>query len=77
MTAIAPKTSRDLLQRPKLPGLWACNACRAFSGSSVRLSGHNRWSTIKHDKAKNDKNKSKERQLISKDIRNATRSKIP
>lgn len=28
--------------------------CRPFSISHVSLSGHNKWSTIKHDKAKND-----------------------
>ncbi|OJJ43821.1 hypothetical protein ASPZODRAFT_875109 [Penicilliopsis zonata CBS 506.65] len=40
--------------------------------SSVLLSGHSKWSTIKHDKAKNDKAKSKERQLLSKEIASVT-----
>lgn len=50
------------------------NAYRGFTSGSVRFSGHNRWSTIRHDKAKNDKLKSKERQLVSKEISSATQS---
>lgn len=38
------------------------------------FSGHNRWSTIRHDKAKNDKAKSKERQVVVKDLSSATQS---
>ncbi|KKY25444.1 hypothetical protein UCRPC4_g01708 [Phaeomoniella chlamydospora] len=34
----------------------------------MELSGHNRWSKIKHDKGANDAAKSKERSIISKDI---------
>lgn len=44
----------------------------SFSTSAGLLSGHSKWATIRHDKAKNDKAKSKERQLVSKEIRNAT-----
>ncbi|KAL4803311.1 transcriptional regulator TACO1-like protein [Aspergillus unguis] len=33
--------------------------------------GHNRWSQIKHGKAKNDKAKSKERQIVAKEISSA------
>jgi hypothetical protein len=44
----------------------------SFSTSAGLFAGHSKWSTIKHDKAKNDKAKSKERQLVSKEIRNAT-----
>ncbi|CAG58504.1 uncharacterized protein GVI51_D04015 [Nakaseomyces glabratus] len=36
---------------------------RTFSHARVMLSGHNKWSTIKHDKAKNDAEKNK---LINK-----------
>lgn len=32
---------------------------RLFSTSNIRLSGHSKWSTIKHDKAKNDGEKNK------------------
>jgi transcriptional/translational regulatory protein YebC/TACO1 len=38
------------------------------------FAGHNRWSQIKHDKAKNDKAKSRERQAIAKEISSATQS---
>ncbi|KAJ5242115.1 uncharacterized protein N7469_000442, partial [Penicillium citrinum] len=51
-----------------------CNLCqcRGFGTSSTLFSGHNKWSTIKHDKARNDKAKSKERQMVSKEISSAT-----
>lgn len=32
---------------------------RLFSTTSVTLSGHSKWSTIKHDKAKNDAEKNR------------------
>lgn len=62
-----------LLRQPR----WvdsACHECRYFSTSSAILSGHNKWSTIKHDKAKNDKAKSRERQIMGKEIASATQS---
>ncbi|KAI5290451.1 hypothetical protein KEM54_001513 [Ascosphaera aggregata] len=43
-------------------------ASRYFGTSTPFYSGHSKWSTIKHDKAKNDKAKSRERSTISKDI---------
>ncbi|KAI5296535.1 hypothetical protein KEM52_000718 [Ascosphaera acerosa] len=47
----------------------APSPARCWFGSTVPAqSGHSKWSTIKHDKAKNDKAKSRERSLISKDI---------
>ncbi|KAE8164248.1 transcriptional regulator TACO1-like protein [Aspergillus tamarii] len=49
-----------------------CYFCRGFTSSSPSFAGHNRWSQIKHDKAKNDKAKSKERQIIGKEISSAT-----
>ncbi|KAJ5712697.1 hypothetical protein N7493_009165 [Penicillium malachiteum] len=49
-----------------------CNACRSFSSAPALLSGHSKWATIRHDKAKNDKVKSKERQMVSKEISSAT-----
>lgn len=60
-----------LLRQPR----WvdsACHECRYFSTSSAILSGHNKWSTIKHDKARNDKAKSRERQIVGKEIASAT-----
>ncbi len=32
---------------------------RLFSTTSINLSGHSKWSTIKHDKAKNDAEKNR------------------
>ncbi|KAB8075454.1 transcriptional regulator TACO1-like protein [Aspergillus leporis] len=49
----------------------ACAFCRGFTSSSPWFAGHNKWSSIKHDKAKNDKAKSKERQIIGKEISSA------
>lgn len=51
-------------------------SCREFNTSATLFSGHNRWSTIRHDKAKNDKSKSKERQAVVKDISGATQSEF-
>ncbi|CAI7622132.1 unnamed protein product [Penicillium manginii] len=59
-----------LLRSPR--GAAVCNACRGFGTSSGLFSGHNKWSTIKHDKARNDKAKSKERQMVGKEISSAT-----
>ncbi|CAG7918102.1 unnamed protein product [Penicillium olsonii] len=53
---------------------WNCTlpVHRAFSSAGVNCSGHNKWSTIKHDKARNDKAKSKERAMVGKEIASAT-----
>ncbi|KAJ5109871.1 hypothetical protein N7532_002516 [Penicillium argentinense] len=59
-----------LLRPPS--GVAGCNTSRGFMTTSGLMSGHNKWSTIKHDKAKNDKAKSKERQMVSKEISSAT-----
>ncbi|KAJ5718281.1 hypothetical protein N7488_003927 [Penicillium malachiteum] len=56
----------------KLYSAPVCNACRNFSSAPALLSGHSKWATIRHDKAKNDKVKSKERQMVSKEISSAT-----
>ncbi|KAE8148474.1 YebC-like protein [Aspergillus avenaceus] len=49
-----------------------CYTCRGFTSSSSWFAGHNRWSQIKHGKAKNDKAKSSERQIVGKEISSAT-----
>lgn len=49
---------------------------RSFSLTGFCSSGHNKWSTIKHDKARNDKAKSKERQMVGKEIASATQSMV-
>ena len=63
----------SLLRQPRTK--FVCNSCRSLSTSPIFFSGHSKWSTIKHDKAKNDKAKSKERQMVSKEISSATQSK--
>lgn len=47
---------------------------RAFSATSVQLSGHNRWSKIKHDKGKADAYKNRQRSIFAQEI--ATASKL-
>ncbi|KAJ5570202.1 uncharacterized protein N7459_009632 [Penicillium hispanicum] len=61
---------RQLLRTPH--GRLVRDTYRSFSTSPALCSGHSKWSTIKHDKAKNDKAKSKERQMVSKEISSAT-----
>lgn len=46
---------------------------RSFATTSTTQSGHSRWSTIKHDKGKNDAAKNKQRTIFSKDIANASK----
>ncbi|KAK8108408.1 hypothetical protein PG984_014209 [Apiospora sp. TS-2023a] len=46
---------------------------RSFSTSTTQLSGHNKWSKIKHDKARLDAKKSSQRALLNKEIQLATR----
>jgi transcriptional/translational regulatory protein YebC/TACO1 len=62
----------QLARRPRLSTQRVCNACRAFSTTAADRSGHSRWSTIKHDKAKNDKAKSKERGVLTQELINAS-----
>jgi YebC/PmpR family DNA-binding regulatory protein len=47
---------------------------RAFSASAAQLSGHNRWSKIKHDKGKADAYKNRQRSIFAQEI--ATASKL-
>ncbi|GFF85289.1 probable transcriptional regulatory protein PERMA_0079 [Aspergillus udagawae] len=63
---------RLLLQQRRRTGQSVCEICRSFSSGAPLFAGHNRWSQIKHDKAKNDKAKSRERQTIAKEISSAT-----
>lgn len=46
---------------------------RSFSTTPAQLSGHNKWSKIKHDKGRADAKKSAQRGLLTKDIQLATR----
>lgn len=61
-----------LTRRPGLSSRWVCDTCRSFHVSAATQSGHSRWSTIKHDKAKNDKAKSKERGILTQELINAS-----
>ncbi|KAK2764949.1 hypothetical protein FQN54_008648 [Arachnomyces sp. PD_36] len=70
---MATVIGRRLAQRPQLTKPWVCENCRSFSSASNLFSGHNRWSTIRHDKGKNDRAKSKERLWITKDIIQASK----
>ena len=51
-------------------------AIRRFTTPTAAQSGHNRWSKIKHDKAKHDAATNKHRTLLSKDISFASQSKL-
>jgi YebC/PmpR family DNA-binding regulatory protein len=52
----------------------ATQTCRAFSVTTTHLSGHNRWSKIKHDKGKADAHKNRQRSIFAQEI--ATASKL-
>ncbi|OCL07187.1 YebC-like protein [Glonium stellatum] len=68
---------RRLLARTWFSDPFTCSSCRRrrlLSGSAPLQSGHNKWSTIKHDKGKNDAAKNKQRSIFSHEI--STASKI-
>ncbi|KAL4967362.1 post-initiation translation factor DPC29 [Aspergillus stella-maris] len=65
--------SRRLVQQRTRARQSGLELCRSFTTCPTLSSGHNKWSTIKHDKAKNDKAKSRERQMTSKEISSAVR----
>ncbi|KAF2024999.1 YebC-like protein [Setomelanomma holmii] len=46
---------------------------RCMSSTPSLQSGHSKWASIKHDKAKNDAGKSKQRSLLTRDITNAVK----
>ncbi|KAI4643445.1 uncharacterized protein J4E78_009914 [Alternaria triticimaculans] len=46
---------------------------RCLSTTPNLQSGHSKWSSIKHDKAKNDAGKSKQRSIMTRDITNAVK----
>ncbi|KAL9130112.1 MAG: hypothetical protein Q9217_001628 [Psora testacea] len=48
--------------------------CRNFSYATALRSGHNRWSKIKHDKAKVDASATKQRSIISEELRQASKA---
>ncbi|PLB49421.1 DUF28 domain protein [Aspergillus steynii IBT 23096] len=64
------------LWRP-LPLRGPCLPRRSLATTVPRLAGHSKWSTIKHDKAKNDKAKGNERGIVSKEISSAVQMRGP
>lgn len=80
LTMSFAELTRQLLRRPLQPtrflrgasspsfNSYTCPQCRTFTSTPQLLSGHSKWSTIKHDKAKNDKAKAKQRTLASQQI---------
>jgi len=54
--------------------LHRCAHIRCLSTTAPALAGHNKWSSIKHDKAKVDQGKAKLRTLFNHEIVNASRS---
>ncbi|KAL2871341.1 post-initiation translation factor DPC29 [Aspergillus lucknowensis] len=65
---MASIVSRSLVQRRAQAHQVGYELVRSFSSSPSWFAGHNRWSQIKHGKAKNDKAKSLERQVVAKEI---------
>ncbi|KAL1640497.1 hypothetical protein SLS58_006847 [Diplodia intermedia] len=62
---LAPRAVSRALRSPS----YVCGACRRGLTTSTRLqSGHSKWATIKHDKAKNDAAKNKQRSVFSHEI---------
>jgi hypothetical protein len=52
-----------------------CRQTRLFSHTSILTSGHSKWATIKHDKARNDAATSRQRSAIAKEITFAVKRK--
>ncbi|KAL4905324.1 hypothetical protein BDW74DRAFT_153432 [Aspergillus multicolor] len=65
---MASIVSRRLVQQRASARLVGRDIVRTFTSGPSLYAGHNRWSSIRHDKAKNDKAKSKERQMVAKEI---------
>ncbi|KAL4872070.1 hypothetical protein BDV12DRAFT_193865 [Aspergillus spectabilis] len=65
---MASIVSKRLVQQRGCARQSGWDLCRGFTSCLSLSAGHNRWSQIKHGKAKNDKAKSKERQMVAKEI---------
>ncbi|KAF1918247.1 transcriptional regulator-domain-containing protein [Ampelomyces quisqualis] len=53
---------------PRPPKAQVYGQVRRLGSTPTVLSGHSKWASIKHDKAKNDAGKSKMRSLLTRDI---------
>lgn len=77
MTAImAPSRGLPTPIKAFIRPTYVCRQCqrRSLATTPFRLSGHNRWSKIKHDKGKADAVKNKQRSIFASEI--ATASKL-
>ncbi|KAF2837011.1 YebC-like protein [Patellaria atrata CBS 101060] len=68
-------STRQSLLLWRVSNEYICLRCqsRRLSTSDFLGSGHSRWSTIKHDKGKNDARKNKERSVFSNEIATAAK----
>ena len=76
-TTMAPSRGIAALRsftRSSIPTTPPTTTHRAFSTTPTLLSGHNRWSKIKHDKGKADALKNRQRSIFAQEI--ATASKL-
>ena len=73
-TIMAPSRGLErLVSRRQLLQFYSYNTCRTFSTTQISLSGHNRWSKIKHDKAKVDASRNRQRSHYANEITLASR----
>ncbi|KAL2351406.1 transcriptional regulator-domain-containing protein [Cryomyces antarcticus] len=72
----SPLQGLRALRRATYPDVCVCRPCQhgqRFSTSAPLQSGHSRWSTIKHDKGKNDAIKNKQRSIHAHEIAQASK----
>ncbi|TKA71829.1 hypothetical protein B0A49_06172, partial [Cryomyces minteri] len=72
----SPLQGLRALRRATYPDVYVCRRCQhgqRFSTSAPLQSGHSRWSTIKHDKGKNDAIKNKQRSIHAHEISQASK----
>ncbi|KAF2156258.1 DUF28-domain-containing protein [Myriangium duriaei CBS 260.36] len=58
---------------PRQISLFHIRQTRSFHSGCVSSSGHSRWSTIRHDKAKNDAVKNRQRSVFAQEIATASK----
>ncbi|KAI9375872.1 transcriptional regulator TACO1-like protein [Aspergillus egyptiacus] len=74
---MASIVSKRLVEQRACASRIAWDLRRSFTSCPSWSAGHNKWSTIKHTKAKNDKAKSNQRSLMVKDITSAVQMSGP
>lgn len=70
--ALARRDASAILQSP-FQAIRTCRISSATPGPNRQLTEPSKWASIKHDKAKNDAGKSKQRALLVNDIYNAVK----